>query len=276
MSTTLRLGKLSLPCAVSPSTLGLCRLCEAGVSTCPRLPPSPHWGSGHRPGQRGVWRPHSAHPVSRLGLAAHGESQPCLQPKPGATSCSIPNIQMFSMVPYMLNVTAVHPGGVSSSFVPFVPEHISEWGQHRGCGGPLASSCFPAPKNPHLLPVTQFCPPSWTPWAPSSQLTKNPPTPCPPEPPPGPASLRPTGTTAVGSPRFRAPTLAPQGLFSSQPPEGDREHPSQAPPLLGAPPPGRAPPWGQSPSPPAPALAHRALPDLPVPSRPGVGAGGDC
>ncbi|ELK19401.1 Interleukin-27 subunit beta [Pteropus alecto] len=60
----------------------------------------------------------------RLGVAAHGESQPCLQQKPEATSCSIPDIQMFSMVPYMLNVTAVHPGGVSSSFVPFVPEHI--------------------------------------------------------------------------------------------------------------------------------------------------------
>lgn len=28
------------------------------------------------------------------------------------------------MVPYVLNITAVQPDGVSSSFLPFVPEHI--------------------------------------------------------------------------------------------------------------------------------------------------------
>ncbi|GAB5567556.1 ciliary neurotrophic factor receptor subunit alpha isoform X1 [Prionailurus iriomotensis] len=59
-----------------------------------------------------------------LGVAAHGESRPCLQPTPEATSCTIPDVQMFSMVPYILNVTAVQPRGTSSSFVPFVPEHI--------------------------------------------------------------------------------------------------------------------------------------------------------
>ncbi|XP_004441355.1 PREDICTED: interleukin-27 subunit beta [Ceratotherium simum simum] len=74
--------------------------------------------------------PNSTGPTSfiatyRLGVAAHGESRPCLQPTPGASSCTIPDIQMFSMVPYVLNVTAVHPQGISSTFVvPFVPEHI--------------------------------------------------------------------------------------------------------------------------------------------------------
>ncbi|XP_057168012.1 interleukin-27 subunit beta [Ursus arctos] len=73
--------------------------------------------------------PHSARPTSfiatyRLGVAAHGESRPCLQLTPEATSCTIPDVQMFSMVPYILNVTAVQPWGSSSSFVPFVPEHI--------------------------------------------------------------------------------------------------------------------------------------------------------
>uniref|UniRef100_A0A7N5K417 Epstein-Barr virus induced 3 n=1 Tax=Ailuropoda melanoleuca TaxID=9646 RepID=A0A7N5K417_AILME len=73
--------------------------------------------------------PHSARPTSfiatyRLGVAAHGESRPCLQLTPEATSCTIPDVQMFSMVPYILNVTAVQPWGISSSFVPFVPEHI--------------------------------------------------------------------------------------------------------------------------------------------------------
>ncbi|KAF6093456.1 Epstein-Barr virus induced 3 [Phyllostomus discolor] len=69
-------------------------------------------------------RPTSIIATYRLGVAARGESHPCLQPTPEATSCTIPDIRMFSMVPYMLNITAVHTWGVSSSFVPFVPEHI--------------------------------------------------------------------------------------------------------------------------------------------------------
>nr|XP_035971935.1 interleukin-27 subunit beta isoform X4 [Halichoerus grypus] len=73
--------------------------------------------------------PHSAKPTSfiasyRHGVAAPGESRPCLQLTPEATSCTIPDVQLFSMVPYILNVTAVQPWGSSSSFVPFVPEHI--------------------------------------------------------------------------------------------------------------------------------------------------------
>uniref|UniRef100_A0A8C9MDF0 Interleukin-27 subunit beta n=1 Tax=Panthera tigris altaica TaxID=74533 RepID=A0A8C9MDF0_PANTA len=69
-------------------------------------------------------RPTSFIATYRLGVAAHGESRPCLQLTPEATSCTIPDVQMFSMVPYILNVTAVQPRGTSSSFVPFVPEHI--------------------------------------------------------------------------------------------------------------------------------------------------------
>ncbi|KAM8924909.1 interleukin-27 subunit beta isoform 1-T1 [Lycaon pictus] len=73
--------------------------------------------------------PRSATPTSfiatyRLGVAAHGESLPCLQQTPEATSCTIPDVHMFSMVPYVLNVTAVRPWGSSSSFVPFVPEQL--------------------------------------------------------------------------------------------------------------------------------------------------------
>ncbi|XP_023572887.1 interleukin-27 subunit beta isoform X2 [Octodon degus] len=60
----------------------------------------------------------------RLGVAARGESQPCLQPDPEAPRCAIPDIQLFSTVPYVLNVTAVRPAGARSTFVPFVPERI--------------------------------------------------------------------------------------------------------------------------------------------------------
>ncbi|EHB14621.1 Interleukin-27 subunit beta [Heterocephalus glaber] len=60
----------------------------------------------------------------RLGVATQGESRPCLQPVPEATHCSIPDIQLFSMVPYVLNITAVHPKGARSTLVPFMPERI--------------------------------------------------------------------------------------------------------------------------------------------------------
>ena len=105
-------------------------------------------GSRPQAGPREALRPSHCLCVSRLGVAAHGESRPCLQQTPEATSCTIPDIQMFSMVPYILNVTAVQPWA-SSSFVPFVPEHISECGQQRGRGGgrPPTCSC-PSPLSP--------------------------------------------------------------------------------------------------------------------------------
>lgn len=60
----------------------------------------------------------------RLGVAAQQQSQSCLQPNPQATRCTIPHVQMFSMVPYVLNVTAVHRSGASSSLLAFVAEQI--------------------------------------------------------------------------------------------------------------------------------------------------------
>ncbi|XP_023396765.2 interleukin-27 subunit beta isoform X1 [Loxodonta africana] len=73
--------------------------------------------------------PNSTRPTSfiatyRLGMAAQGESRPCLQPTPETPSCAISDVQMFSSVPYVLNVTAIHPGGVSSTLLPFIPENI--------------------------------------------------------------------------------------------------------------------------------------------------------
>ncbi|XP_060037883.1 ankyrin repeat domain-containing protein 24 isoform X3 [Erinaceus europaeus] len=73
--------------------------------------------------------PNATRPISfiatyRLGVSAYGESRPCLQPSPGSRHCTIRNVQLFSMVPYVLNVTALHAGGVASSFLPLIPEHI--------------------------------------------------------------------------------------------------------------------------------------------------------
>ncbi|XP_036026353.1 interleukin-27 subunit beta-like [Onychomys torridus] len=60
----------------------------------------------------------------RLGVAAQQQSRLCLQPNPQATRCTIPRVQLFSMVPYLFNVTAVQPGGASSSLLAFVAERI--------------------------------------------------------------------------------------------------------------------------------------------------------
>nr|XP_045058648.2 interleukin-27 subunit beta isoform X2 [Desmodus rotundus] len=118
-------------------------------------------------------RPTSVIATYRLGVAAHGESHPCLQPTPEATSCTIPDIRMFSMVPYMLNITAVHAWGVSSGFVPFVPEHISEWVPWWGCGGHRLCPALPPPSPAHLLSATQSRPLSQILWASPSQSVKN-------------------------------------------------------------------------------------------------------
>ncbi|XP_008835221.1 interleukin-27 subunit beta isoform X2 [Nannospalax galili] len=60
----------------------------------------------------------------RLGVTIQQESQLCVQLTPEATSCSIPDVHLFSAVPHVLNVTALNPGGATSSFLAFIAEHI--------------------------------------------------------------------------------------------------------------------------------------------------------
>nr|XP_058138062.1 interleukin-27 subunit beta isoform X1 [Dasypus novemcinctus] len=80
------------------------------------LPPAPN-----------ASRPTAFIATYRLGVAAQ-ESRPCLQPAPEATRCAIQDVHLFSMRPYILNVTAVAPRGASSALVPFVAERISSTG----------------------------------------------------------------------------------------------------------------------------------------------------
>ncbi|KAM9097185.1 interleukin-27 subunit beta [Sarcophilus harrisii] len=60
----------------------------------------------------------------RFGMITQGETHPCLQPSPEAQSCVIPDIQMFSMIPYILNITVITQQGTRSKLVPFIAEHI--------------------------------------------------------------------------------------------------------------------------------------------------------
>ncbi|XP_069849496.1 interleukin-27 subunit beta-like isoform X2 [Dipodomys merriami] len=60
----------------------------------------------------------------RLGMAAPGDSRPCLQPAPDAPRCSVLDVRLFSMVPHVLNVTVLRPGGAAYRLLPFVPERL--------------------------------------------------------------------------------------------------------------------------------------------------------
>ncbi|KAL8177896.1 UNVERIFIED_CONTAM: hypothetical protein K2H54_023144 [Gekko kuhli] len=53
-----------------------------------------------------------------------GEEHECVQASSGANSCSIADVQLFSIVPYVLNVTAVNPLGTSTSLFPFLMNQI--------------------------------------------------------------------------------------------------------------------------------------------------------
>lgn len=44
----------------------------------------------------------------------------------GPRSCSFGNVQVFSLIPYVVNVTAVNALGAASSSLPFLLESISE------------------------------------------------------------------------------------------------------------------------------------------------------
>ncbi|XP_068942917.1 interleukin-27 subunit beta isoform X2 [Petaurus breviceps papuanus] len=96
----------------------------------------------------------------RLGMFAQGETHPCLQPSPEAHSCVIPNIQMFSMIPYIFNITVITQQGARSSLVPFIAEHIIK------PDPPEAISVNPVPgkqlrvqwEPPHSWPFPKYFP----------------------------------------------------------------------------------------------------------------------
>ena len=68
----------------------------------------------------------------------------------GPRSCSFGDVQMFSLTPYVVNVTAVNPLGAASRLLPFLLENISEccWDGpgRRGPRRPLALNP-PPPKQ---------------------------------------------------------------------------------------------------------------------------------
>lgn len=97
----------------------------------------------------------------RLGVATQQQSQPCLQRSPQASRCTIPDVHLFSTVPYMLNVTAVHPGGASSSLLAFVAERISE------C---LSSLPLSTCSIPWLLPAAAPLPPPTSCFVPAASI----------------------------------------------------------------------------------------------------------
>lgn len=92
----------------------------------------------------------------RLGVTTQQQSQPCLQRTPQASQCTIPHVHLFSTVPYVLNVTAVHPGGASSSLLAFVAEQISKCPPCLSPPSPSHGSSLPCPSPPCLVPAASI------------------------------------------------------------------------------------------------------------------------
>ncbi|XP_060089418.1 interleukin-27 subunit beta [Heteronotia binoei] len=53
-----------------------------------------------------------------------GEERECVQAHSADKTCSIADVQLFSIVPYVLNVTAVNPLGANTSLFPFLLRQI--------------------------------------------------------------------------------------------------------------------------------------------------------
>ncbi|NXL94607.1 IL27B protein, partial [Alectura lathami] len=58
----------------------------------------------------------------RHGVQGAAGSSECV--RTGPRSCSFGDLQMFSLTPYVLNVTATNPLGTASSLLPFLVENI--------------------------------------------------------------------------------------------------------------------------------------------------------
>lgn len=91
-------------------------------------PPVPVSQAGLRQGS--CPRPSDPLCPPRHGVSGAAETGECV--RTGPRSCSFGDVQMFSLTPYVVNVTAVNPLGAASSLLPFLLENISE------CWGPRA------------------------------------------------------------------------------------------------------------------------------------------
>ncbi|XP_006902219.1 PREDICTED: uncharacterized protein LOC102860495 [Elephantulus edwardii] len=71
----------------------------------------------------------------RVGM---DDSKPCNQSIPGSLSCSISDFMNFSKLPHVLNITAIHPGGITTNLLTFVPDNIKSYRlkyqlRYKGC-----------------------------------------------------------------------------------------------------------------------------------------------
>lgn len=141
-----------------PQTPLHCLTSSAGPSATRRLstapgswPPSRCWTPNlwPRSGQWGCPEPWLSPPTLYLHPCRAADRAGQLPPRPalalpprhgtemgecirtGPRSCSFGDVQMFSLTPYVVNVTAKNPLGTASTFLPFLLENISE------CQGPL-------------------------------------------------------------------------------------------------------------------------------------------
>lgn len=81
---------------------------------------------GYGAGQEPLTQLPPSHPpqIPRHGVWGAAGSHECA--RTGPRSCSFGDLQMFSLTPYVLNVTATNALGTASSLLPFLLENISE------------------------------------------------------------------------------------------------------------------------------------------------------
>ena len=85
----------------------------------PHSMPAPHVGL-----QTGLPLAQLPPPPPRHGVGGATETGECV--RMGPRSCSFGDVQMFSLTPYVVNVTAMNPLGAASRLLPFLLENVSE------------------------------------------------------------------------------------------------------------------------------------------------------
>ncbi|NWS44428.1 IL27B protein, partial [Probosciger aterrimus] len=89
----------------------------------------------------------------RHGTGGDTEMGECI--RTGPRSCSFGNVQVFSLIPYMVNVTAVNPLGAASTSLPFLLENIIK------PDPPEDLRVSPIPGEPQKLLLEWSPPESW-------------------------------------------------------------------------------------------------------------------
>ncbi|XP_074834633.1 interleukin-27 subunit beta [Carettochelys insculpta] len=112
-----------------PGSVKTLRRIQLRVGSPPEKPDVECWAVSYPQTVKCTWKLQSEPHLETFFITTyrHGraaQENECVQPGAGARSCTISDIQMFSITPYVLNITAVNPLGTAMNLFPFVVEQI--------------------------------------------------------------------------------------------------------------------------------------------------------